>query len=71
MRLGIDVKDLVTVEQAAEQLGISKQAIHQSLRDGRLEGVRLEAIFLLSKDIDPMNRPGLISKVARREIVAK
>jgi excisionase family DNA binding protein len=52
MPLGIDVKDLVTVQQAADQLGISKQAIHQALRDGRLEAIRLGGnLFLLAKDV--------------------
>ena len=57
----MDSRDLMSVSEAAQWLGVSRQRVYELLRRGILPGRNIDGIQLVS-------RPAVRSRRARREV---
>ena len=68
----INLRDLISATEAAERLGISRQAINQAIRERRLGGIKIgRDLFVSVKEVNEYKPSGLHMKLGRQRAAKK
>jgi excisionase family DNA binding protein len=68
----INLKDLMPATEAAERLGISRQAIHQAVKERRMGGIRIgRDLFVSVKEVEEYKPSGPHMKINRQRAAKK